>query len=326
MAEGVLIVAEQRDGKLRKISLELLNIGAQLAEKVGGNLGAVLVGSGVSGLAADLGKCGAKDVYVVESDSLGTYSGDGFAAAVEAAAKQADPAILLIGASAQGKDLAPRVAAKLETGLSSDCTALEILDGKLAATRPVYSGKCYAKTLVPEATPAMAAVRPNTFPAADESGGDANVVTVDAGAIELRAKVKEIVAAAGAKVDLTEANIIVSGGRGMKEKDNFKILEDMADVLGATVGASRAAVDSGYADVAMQVGQTGKVVNPTLYIACGISGAIQHLAGMRTSKVIVAINKDADAPIFQKADFGIVADLFKAVPVMTEELKKLLAE
>jgi electron transfer flavoprotein alpha subunit len=246
---------------------------------------------------------------------------------VAAAAKQADPAILLLGASAMGKDLAPRAAAKIGTGLSSDCTELDVADGKLIATRPVYSGKCYIKTET-TTTPAMAAVRPNTYPAAEDKGGSAEVVKVDTGIDEskIRARIKEIQETGAGKVELTEASIIVSGGRGMKSSDNFKIIQEMASVLGAAVGASRAAVDSGYATQDMQVGQTGKVVNPNLYIACGISGAIQHLAGMRTSKVIVAINKDADAPIFQKADYGIVDDLFKAVPVMTEELKKMLAE
>jgi len=328
MASGVMIFAEQREGKFRKIAFELLNIGKQLAGQIGGPLSAVVVGKGVEGLAASLGKFGAEKIFVVDGDLFANYSSEGYAAAVAAAVKQADPAILLTGSSTMGKDLSPRVCAKLATGLSSDCTKLEVQNGKLIAMRPVYSGKCYVKTQVPGTFPQMAAVRPNAYAVAAEGGGSGQVVKVDPGIgpDSLRAKIKEVIKSAAGKVDLTEANVIVSGGRGMKAAENFKILAELADVVGATVGASRAAVDSGYATLDMQVGQTGKVVNPNLYIACGISGAIQHLAGMRTSKVIVAVNKDADAPIFQKADYGIVDDLFKVVPIMTQEFKKLLAE
>ena len=239
--------------------------------------------------------------------------------------KAADPAVVLFGTTAMGKDLAPRVAAKLGVGLASDCTKVEVEGGKLVATRPIYSGKCYVKVEF-AGSPAMAAIRPNTYPVAAEGGGSAEVANVDPGVSAPKAKVTKVVKSGEGKIELTEAEKIVSGGRGMKDKANFKILEDLAAVIGAAVGASRAAVDSGYAPVEIQVGQTGKVVNPTLYMAFGISGAIQHLAGMRTSKVIVAVNKDPEAPIFQKADYGIVDDLFKVVPVMTEEFKKLLAE
>lgn len=328
MPEGILIFAEQRGGKLKKTALELLNIGKQLVGEAGGALSAVVVGKDVEGLAEQLGKCGAGKVYVVDDAALENYSTEGYAQALAKAVREADPAIFLAGATAMGRDLAPRVAAKLGTGLFTDCTELSIADGKLKVKRPVYSGKCYVEGIIPDATPQMATVRPNTYAAADEGDGSAEVVKLDAGvdAGSIRAIVKEVLQKAGAKADLTEANIIVSGGRAMKDASNFKILDDLADVIGATVGASRAAVDSGYAPHDMQVGQTGKVVNPTLYIACGISGAIQHLAGMRTSKVIIAINKDPDAPIFEKADFGIVGDLFKVVPILTEELKKLVAE
>ncbi len=325
MASGVMIVAEHRDGKLRKSSLELLGVGGNVAGDLGGGLSACLIGKGVEGLAPELGKHGAEKVCLCESDALENYSPDGYAQAVAAAAKQADPALILFAASAQGKDLAPRSAAKLGAGLSSDCIDISVQDGKVTAKRPVYSGKCYAKT---EATgsPAICSARPNVFPPAEEKGAAGEVVKVDPDVSEVKSQVKELNITATGRPELTEAPIIVSGGRGMKDKENFKILEDLADVLGAAVGASRAAVDSGYADVARQVGQTGKVVNPNLYMAFGISGAIQHLAGMRTSKVIVAVNKDPDAPIFQKADYGIVDDLFKVVPVMTEEMKKMLAE
>jgi electron transfer flavoprotein alpha subunit len=327
MASGVLIFAEQRDGKLRKVAYELLNIGKQLADKLGGPLSAVVVGKGVGGLAATLGKFGAQKVYTVDGDLFSLYSTEGYAAAVVAAVKKADCAVFLTGATAMAKDLTPRVAAKLGVGAASDCTKVEVDGGKLIAVRPIYSGKCYVKVEF-AGVPAIAAIRPNSYPAAAEGGGAAETVAVDAGigADAIKAKVTSVVKSGEGKIELTEAEKIISGGRGMKDKANFKILDDMAAIIGAAVGASRAAVDSGYAPVEIQVGQTGKVVNPSLYMAFGISGAIQHLAGMRTSKIIVAVNKDPEAPIFQKADYGIVDDLFKVVPVMTDELKKLLAE
>lgn len=325
MASGVLVFAEQRDGKVRKVVYELLNIGKQIADKMGGPLSAVIVGKNVGELGKSLGKFGAQKVYVADGDLFQLYSTEGYAGAVTAAVKAADPAVLLVGTTARGKDLTPRVAARLGVGAASDCTKVEVEAGKLVATRPVYSGKCYVKVEF-AGTPAIAAIRPNTYPVAAEAGGSAELVNVDAGVSALKAKVTQVVKSGEGKIELTEAEKIVSGGRGMKDKANFKILEDLAGVIKAAVGASRAAVDSGYAPVDIQVGQTGKVVNPSLYMAFGISGAIQHLAGMRTSKVIVAVNKDPEAPIFQKADYGIVDDLFKVVPLMTEEFKKLLAE
>lgn len=327
MPQGVLVFAEQRDGNLKKVALEMLNIGKQLASSFGGVLNACLIGSGVEGLVERLGKAGAGKVFVVDSEALKYYSGEGYATALTAVIKQADPAVVIAGTTTMGRDLMPRVAARIGAGVIPDCVALRAEGDRVIAKKPVYSGKAYIEAKVSSPVQ-MFSVRPNTYPPAEETGGSAGTVKVDAGvdASKLRAFVKEVKKAATAKPDLTEADIIVSGGRGMKARENFKILEELADVIGATVGASRAAVDSGYADQSMQVGQTGKVVNPKLYIACGISGAIQHLAGMRTSKVIVAINKDPDAPIFQKADYGIVADLFKVVPALTQELKKLMAE
>jgi len=324
MASGVLIFAEQREGKLRKAAFELLNIGKQIADKLGGPLSAVVVGKGVKDLAASLGKFGAAKVYVADGDLFELYSSEGYSAAVAAAAKQADPAVLLTGNTAMGKDLTPRAAAKLGVGMATDCTALSADGGKLTATRPVYSGKCYLKVEF-AAAPAVASVRPNTYPVAAEGAGTAEVVALSV-SVEPKAKVKQVVKSGEGKIELTEAERIVSGGRGIKDKANFKMLEELAGVIKAAVGASRAAVDSGYATVDMQVGQTGKIVNPSLYMAFGISGAIQHLAGMRTSKIIVAVNKDPEAPIFQKADYGIVDDLFKVAPLMTEEFKKLLKE
>lgn len=325
MASGVLIFAEQREGKFRKVSFELLNIGKQIADKIGGPLSAVVVGKGIGEMAASLGKFGAAKVFAIDGDLFSLYSSEGYASAVAAAAKQADAAVLLTGNTSMGKDLTPRVAAKLGVGMATDCTAIEVAGGKVQVTRPVYSGKCYLKVEM-TGTPQVLSLRPNTYPAAAESGAAAEVVKVDPGAVVLKAKVTQVIKSGEGKIELTEAERIVSGGRGIKDKANFKILEDLAVVIKAAVGASRAAVDSGYATLDMQVGQTGKIVNPSLYMAFGISGAIQHLAGMRTSKIIVAVNKDPEAPIFQKADYGIVDDLFKVVPVMTEELKKMLKE
>jgi len=226
-----------------------------------------------------------------------------------------------------GKDFLPRLATKFDAGLASDVVNINFDGGSFAGTRPLFAGKCLAKVELTGPKPHFVSIRPNALGMTqDPASGAGNAQDVSASAGDVRATIKEIIKAASSKVDLTEANIIVSGGRAMKNAENFKILEQMADVIGATVGASRAAVDSGFAPHAMQVGQTGKTVAPTLYIACGISGAIQHLAGMRTSKVIVAINTDPDAPIFTKADYGIVGDLFTIVPIMTEEFKKLLGK
>lgn len=325
MANEVLVLAEQREGSLKKISLELLSIGAELAEKTGGDLTAVVIGNGVEALAKTLGEGGAKKVYVAEiSDKY--YNTEIYTAALADLIKQIEPAIVLAGATSMGRDLMARTAARVGAGLGTDCTELRIEDGKLVMVRPVYSGKAFTEISV-TSTPAMASIRPNSYGQASlDSSKSAEVIKVDVKDVTPRAVVKETLKTAGDKPDLTEAEIIVSGGRAMKAEENFKILNELADVIGATVGASRAAVDSGYAPHNMQVGQTGKVVNPKLYIAVGISGAIQHLAGMRTSKIIVAINKDADAPIFQKADYGIVDDLYKVVPLLTEEFKKLLAD
>jgi electron transfer flavoprotein alpha subunit len=325
MANEILVLAEQREGSLKKISLELLGVGAELAEKTGADLTALVIGNGVEGLAKTLGEAGAKKVYVAETSDK-AYNTEIYTQAAADLIKQAEPAIVLAGATVMGKDLTARVAARLGVGLGTDCTELRVDNGKLIMQRPVYSGKAYIEVSA-TSTLAMVSLRPNSYPAASQDASKSpEVVKVEVKEVTPRAVVKEVVKTAGDKPDLTEAEIIVSGGRAMKSADNFKILDELADVIGATVGASRAAVDSGYAPHSMQVGQTGKVVNPKLYIAVGISGAIQHLAGMRTSKIIVAINKDGDAPIFQKADYGLVEDLYKVVPLLTQEFKKILSE
>jgi electron transfer flavoprotein alpha subunit len=325
MAKGIWIVAEQRDGALRKISFELASTARKLADQLGEEVCAVLCGSGVEGIAGQLGKYGVDRVFVADNSALEPYTTDAHAAAVAKIVKENDPAILLLGASTQGKDLSARLVGKLATGLATDCMDVRIADGKLLAVRPMYAGKCFGEVEI-STFPQMASLRPNVFPIV-ENAKAGTVVNFDPAldAAQLKTKVLEVQKDASGKVDLTEANIIVSGGRGMKGPENYGMIEELAAVLGATVGASRAAVDAGWRPQSDQVGQTGKIVSPNLYIACGISGAIQHLAGMSSSKFIVAINKDAEAPIFAKADYGIVDDLFKFIPEFTKECKKLLA-
>ncbi|MDO9585403.1 MAG: electron transfer flavoprotein subunit alpha/FixB family protein [Syntrophales bacterium] len=325
MAKDVWIVAEQRDGVLRKISFELAGAARKLADELGEEVGAVLLGSGVANIVGELAKYGVDKIYMADNQIFEPYTTDAHAEAIAKVVRENDPAILLFGASTQGKDLSSRVAGKLATGLATDCTDVKIADGRMVAVRPMYAGKCFAE-VVSTANPQMASLRPNVFPAG-EKPGKGDVITFDAGIDPslLKTKVLEVQKDAAGKVDLTEANIIVSGGRGMGGPDGYAVLEELAAVLGATVGASRAAVDSGWRPQTDQVGQTGKIVSPNLYIACGISGAIQHLAGMSSSKYIVAINKDSEAPIFTKADYGIVGDLFKVLPELVKECKKLLA-
>ena len=325
MAKGVWIVAEQREGALRKVSFELASTARKLADQLGEEVGAVLLGSGVEAMAAQLGKYGVDKVFVADNPALEPYTTDAHAAAVAKAVKDNDPSILLLGASTQGKDLSARLVGKLATGMATDCTDVKIADGKLLAIRPMYAGKCFGEVVVTGA-PQMASLRPNVFTIVENAKAGA-VVKFDPAldAAQLKTKVLEVQKEAAGKIDVSEANIIVSGGRGMKGPEGYGILEELAKLLSAAVGASRAAVDAGWRPQSDQVGQTGKVVSPNLYIACGISGAIQHLAGMSSSKYIVAINKDADAPIFQRADYGIVDDLFKVVPALTGEVKKLLA-
>jgi electron transfer flavoprotein alpha subunit len=323
MAKGIFIIAEQRDGALRKVSFELASAARKLADQSGDEVSAILLGSGIESLAAELGKFGVDKVFVGDNAALEPYVTEAHAQVVAKILKDNDAAIAFFGASVQGKDLSARVAAKLAGGLATDCTDVKLDGGKLVAVRPMYAGKCFGEVVF-NTTPAMASLRPNVF-AAVENAKAAAVTKVDVAVDAVKSKVLEVQKDTSGKVDLTEANIIVSGGRGMKGPDEYKILEELADVLKGTVGASRAAVDAGWRPQKDQVGQTGKVVSPNLYIACGISGAIQHLAGMSSSKCIVAINKDAEAPIFTKADFGVVDDLFKVVPELTNACKKLMA-
>jgi len=322
---NILIIAEHSEGKIKKYSLELASKAGELAAKLGGTVIAVVIGDSVKGVAGELGKFGAQKVVTVENPKFKFYSAGAYSKAIADITANEKASIILGSATPMGKDLLPLVAAKLKVGFTQDCTSLEIESGNLKVRRPVFAGKALMD-FVFKSTPQVATARPNSFPVA-ETGGNAEVVNFVADPGKSGAKVKEVRQVEKGEADIAEADIIVSGGRAMGNHEGFKILYDMAHILrGAAVGASRAAVDAGYISHDHQVGQTGKTVNPKLYIACGISGAIQHLAGMRTSKIIVAINKDPEAPIFTKADFGIVGDLFKVVPFVTEKLKKVLQE
>jgi electron transfer flavoprotein alpha subunit len=326
MAGDILVYGEIRKGTLKKVARELVGAARIIAAGTGGSIDAVLAGEGAKGAADSLGELGLRKIYVSEDAVLEAYSTEGYAQFLADLVTETKPGYVLLGATAQGRDLAPRVTAKVDGVMFSDCVDVRYEGGKVVAKRPVYSGKLFIEIAPLGERPTFITIRPNNMPPAEPAAGSAEIVSRPSGvsADSIRALVKEIIPLAGGRPDVTEAEVIISGGRAMKEASNFKILEELADLLGGAVGASRAAVDAGYAEHALQVGQTGKIVNPKLYIACGISGAIQHLAGMRTSKVIVAINKDPNAPIFEKADYGIVGDLFEVVPLMTEELKKML--
>jgi len=326
MGNNVLVFVEQRGGVLKKVAFEMLGKGAELAGALGGSVEAVLLGSGLESLAADLAQYGAAKVYVADDPALEPYSNEAFTATLAAVVGQSAPAILLIGATAMGKDLAPRLAARLGVGLATDCTDLELDGGRLLATRPIFAGKALAKVKL-SGDPQIATVRPNVLAAPEpDASKAANVEAVEAVAGKVRAKVIDIVGAGEGEVDVAEADIIVSGGRGVAGPEGFAPIRSLAKTLGAAVGASRAAVDAGWIEHSHQVGQTGKTVTPNLYIACGISGAIQHLAGMKTAKVIVAVNTDPEAPIFKLANYGIVADLFDVVPALEAEFAKILQE
>ncbi len=329
MGKGIWVFAEQDQGNVRKVTFEMLSEARKIADAKGEQLCAVCLGKDIVGLGDKFAPYGADKVYLVDHDLLGQYTTDAYAKALCDLITKEQPSIVLMGASVLGKDLAPKVAARIGAGLASDCIEIKMEGDSLCAKRPMYSGKAYAEITYQNADVMMASIRPNVLIASEpDASRSAEVenVTPEISAGDIKVSVVEVIKGDAGKVDLTEAEIIVSGGRGMKAAENYKMLEDLAEVIGATVGASRAAVDAGWRPVSDQVGQTGKVVSPNLYIACGISGAIQHYAGMGTSKVIVAINKDEEAPIFTKCDYGIVDDLFKVLPALTDEMKKLMAE
>jgi len=316
----IVTYAEQREARLRRPSLEAVSEARRLAGPLGASVESIVIGSGVEALAAELASHGADTVHVCEHGDLAAYATEPYARAFAEVVAARKPAIILVPFTAMGKDLAPRVAARLGAGLASDCVALTLKDGRLEARRPLYAGKAYA-TVRWAGEPQMATLRPNVFALGTPDPARKAEVVKHAPDPTARARVTSTHAASAGKIELTEAQIIVSGGRGLKGPENFHLVQGLADALGAAVGASRAVVDAGWVDHQLQVGQTGKTVSPTLYVACGISGAIQHLAGMSSSKVIVAINKDPDAPIFKVASYGIVGDVFEVLPKLTEAAK-----
>ena len=330
--KGVYVFIQQVDNQVAGVSHELLGKAKELAAKMETEVTAVLLGSGVSGLCSDLASYGADKIVMVDNKDLELYSTKPYAYAMCSVIAKYKPAVVLYGATAIGRDLAPRVAARVRTGLTADCTKLDVADDgtkNLRMTRPAFGGNIMATIICPEYRPQMATVRPGVMQKIKPVAGAK--APVDNFAVEIPASEKdvqilEVVKKESHKMDIQDAKILVSGGRGMGCPENFKILEDCAAALGGTVSSSRACVDAGWVEKDIQVGQTGKTVRPNLYLACGISGAIQHLAGMEESDVIIAVNKDEGAPIFEVADYGVVGDATKIIPLFTEEVKKALAE
>lgn len=326
---GVWVVAEQRDGEVHGVTFELLGKGRELADTLGVPLGAVLLGSDILEIADDLVAHGADTVYVVDEPALSNYQDEPYSAIVAELIVRHKPEIVLTGATSTGRSLIPRVAIRVRSGLTADCTGLAIDDesGNLLQTRPAFGGNILATIVCPDHRPQMATVRHKVMvPLERDASRRGEVVRekVDASLLDSRAAFVEFVKDMTQTVNIAEADIIVSGGRGIGGSENFKLVADLAEALGGAVGASRAAVDAGWIPYSHQVGQTGKTVQPKLYIACGISGAVQHLAGMQSSKVIVAINKDPDAPIFKSATFGIVGDLNEILPALTKRVRAAL--
>ena len=325
MTKNVLMVAEFRNGDFRRVTYEVASEGRRIADALGTGLIAVVLGAGVSAKAAELGKYGVDKVYVLDDPALEHYLPETYVPIIAQIVQKTQPEAVLLPASVDGRDIGARLGARINVTLLQDVIEVRIDDaGKITAKWPLFAGKCFAWCEWAQGISPLLSIRPNImkcFVVGDDR--KAELENIDVPIPTPRARIVKYDLDVSGRVELTEAEVIISGGRGMKEASNYVILEELAGLLGAAVGASRAAVDSGWRPHSDQVGQTGKVVNPNLYIAVGISGAIQHLAGMGYSKYIVAVNKDPDAPIFSKADYGIVEDLFKFVPVLTEEVRKL---
>lgn len=329
--KGVWTFAEQRDGKIQKVALQLLGKGREIADKLGVELTAVLLGNDTRKMAEELCFYGADKVITVDNPLLKEYTTDAYTKVICELIQKYKPEAFFIGATYLGRDLGPRIAARLSTGLTADCTGLDIDDESknLLMTRPAFGGNLMATIMCSENRPQMATVRPGVFEKlSKDENRKLNIenVNVDLKESDIRTKIEEVVKLAKEMVDISEAQILVSGGRGIGSKENFCVLKQLADVLGGEVCGSRAAVDSGWIDKNLQVGQTGKTVRPKLYIACGISGAIQHLAGMQDSDYIVAINKDADCPIMKVADLGIVGDYKKVIPEIISKANEVLTK
>lgn len=326
--KGVWVFAEQRDGKLQKVALELIGKGKELADKLGVELTALLLGSEIDSIAKELIAYGADKVVYADSSLLKHYTTDGYTKVICDLVNQAKPEAILVGATYIGRDLGPRVAARLATGLTADCTGLDIdLETRnLMMTRPAFGGNIMATIVCGEHRPQMSTVRPGVFeklPKDEGRNGEIQRAPVCLIEEDIRVKVEEVVKVAKDIMDIAEAKVLVSGGRGLGSKEGFEVLKELADLLKGTISGSRAAIDNGWLDKAYQVGQTGKTVRPNLYIACGISGAIQHLAGMQDSEYIVAINKDAGAPIMKVADLALVGDYKKILPELVSQIKEL---
>jgi len=318
----ILVFAEQQSGVFKKAGFEVVSQARKLAEESGANVVAVAIGSGIEDQAGVLGEYGADKILLADDEKLENYNPETYKNVFVNAARDTEADILLFSATTTGKDLAPRVAAAMDTTLASDCIGIGLSDGKLNVNRPLYAGKVFAHIVI-EGNPQIASLRPNVFEAVkSREGQNVSVEKMELPDLSSKINVVEVRRSGGDKLDVSEAEIIVTGGRGVRGPEHFDIIEELANSLGAAVGATRAAVDAGWRPHEDQVGQTGKVVSPNLYIMCGASGAIQHWAGMSGSKCIVAINKDENAPIMKKADYSIIGDLFEVVPVMTEEIKK----
>ncbi|MDQ6595073.1 electron transfer flavoprotein subunit alpha/FixB family protein [Bacillus salipaludis] len=318
----VLVVGEVRNGAIRKVSFEAIAAATALAD--GGEIIGLLIGNGFQEIAIDLVEYGADRVILAEHEKLGSYTSDGYGQALMQIISTEQPEAIVFGHTSFGKDLSPKIAAKLDAGLISDVVEITPSEGEIICTRPVYAGKAFEEKQIIEGT-SLISIRPNNIAALEkEVGRQGEIHSVKVEVKDLRTIVKEVVRKAVTGVDLTEAKVIISGGRGVKSAEGFTLLQELSDVLGGAVGASRGACDAGYCDYSLQIGQTGKVVTPDLYVACGISGAIQHVAGMSNSKVVVAINKDPEANIFSIADFGIVGDLFEVLPLLIKEFKQIL--
>ncbi|GAB6904713.1 Electron transfer flavoprotein subunit alpha [Desulfosarcina cetonica] len=319
MSQGVLAFTELVDGAFKTISFESISTAKAIADNIGGPLVAAVMGAGVTATASQAKEYGADRILVADHEELKAGQLDACIAAAAQLVEKADPAVVVIGSTAMGKDIAARLSARLGAPLAMDCVAVRVENGQVVATRPMYGGKVLADVSL-TGSPAIVAIRPRAMEAvAAEGAGEVEAVTVDLSGVRVTLIEKQMETG---KIELTEADVVVTGGRGMGGND-YSVVEALAKVLDGAVGASRSAVDEGWRPVSDQVGQTGKVVAPNLYVACGVSGAIQHLAGMASSRVVVAINKDPDAPIFAKCDFGIVDDLFAVVPAITAEVEKL---
>jgi electron transfer flavoprotein alpha subunit len=327
MSNEIWVLAEQQEGRVRKVTFELLSAGADFSKKMNQAVGAVLLGSGLQEAVKGLTPYADK-IYLMDDPALVSYNSDIYLINMASLIKEHQPSILLGGATSTGKDLFPRLAMHLQTGYAPDCTGLNIeKNGKLIAKRPLYGGKVFAEMIFSEARPQMATVRNNTFLVNYHLSKSAQVISISSHTdpSSLKKKIIGLEKAAGAKLDITEAEIVVAAGRGIKAPDNFKIMEELADVLNASVGTTRATVDEGWRDQKDQIGKSGKNISAKLYMAFGISGAIHHILGIGTCKTVVAVDTDPNALIFNYADYGIVGDLFKIVPALTEELKKTLA-